>query len=194
MLQVFNRMIMLLLSLAALAFGVLVLLLLGGVLTPPQLSPGGVLFAQWHFFTQLRGTDVNAAALVGVVLALVGLLVLILELLPGRREPPRFLVRHDARGQVSVARSSVRDLVQYEAATLPEVMETRQDVKVRRDGLHVLVRSSIAPEADAPQVGQQLQAKLRDSLQRHIGLPVAEVQVATQIEPLDHHTRRRRVR
>ena len=189
--NVFNRIVMLLLSLAALAFGIIVLMLVGGIITPLQVSPSGVLLNQWRFFTRLNTADANTAALVAAIIGVVGLIVLILELLPGPREPAQFVVKQDSLGKVTVARTSVQDLVQYEASAMPEVLETRQQVDEGRKGLRVHVRSSLSPEADAPKVGQMLQERIQQSIQRHIGLPVAEVQVATQIEPLEHHTRRR---
>ncbi len=189
--NVFNRIVMLLLSLAALAFGIIVLMLVGGIITPLQVSPSGVLLNQWRFFTRLNTADANTAALVVAIIGVVGLIVLILELIPGPREPAQFVVKQDSLGKVTVARTSVRDLVQHEAAAMPDVMETRQEVNEGRKGLRVHVRTALSPEADAPRVGQMLQERIQQSIQRHIGLPVAEVQVATQIEPLEHHARRR---
>jgi hypothetical protein len=194
MMNVFNRIVMLLLSAALLAFGIIGLLLIGGLIAPAAVSPNGVLLRQWRFFTQLNTADATTAAIVCAVLALVGFILLILELLPRRREPAQFLVRQDGQGKVTVARSSVRDLVQFEAAAVPGVMETRQAVDGGRKGLRVRVRASIAPEAEAPKVGETLQERVQTAIQRHIGLPVAEVQVATQIEPFEHRGRQRRVR
>ena len=192
--NVFNRIVILILSVASLAFGIIGLLLLGGLIAPAAVSPNGVLLRQWSVFTQLTAADATAAALVCAVLALVGLILLILELLPGRREPAQFLVRQDGLGKVTVTRSSVQDLVQFEAAAVQGVMETRQAVDEGRKGLRVRVRASIAPEAEAPQVGKTLQERVQTAIQRHIGLPVDEVQVATQIEPFEHRGRQPRVR
>jgi hypothetical protein len=189
--NVFNRIVMTLLSLAALAFGIIVLLLLGGIITPVQVSPYGILLRQWQFFTALNKADATTAAFVAAAIGIVGLIVLILELLPGPRKPAQFVVKRDSLGKVTVAQTSVRDLVQYEASTIPEVLETRQQVIEKPKGLGVYVRSSLSPEADAPQIGQLLQERIQAAIQRHIGLPVAEVQVATQIEPLEQHARRR---
>ena len=190
----FNRIAMLLLSIAALAFGSIALLLLGGLIQPAAVSPNGVLLGQWSFFTQLNEPDAKTAAIVCAVLAFVGLVILIfeiLDLMPGRRQPDQFVVRQDGLGSVTVARSSVRDLVQYEAATVPGVIETRQTVVEGSKELRVYVRTALSPEVDAPQVGQQLQEKLQLALQRHLGLPVAEVRVTTQLVPFEQRARRR---
>jgi len=191
--NVFNRSIMILLSLAALAFSIIVFLLVGGVVRPTQVSPGGLLLGLWSYFAQLNPTNATIAVIVCALVVLVAVIVFILELNILQREPAQFVVREDRLGKVTVARSSVRKLVGYESATVPGVIETRQDVEKGRDGLRVRVRALLVPEVDAPAVGQTLQEKVQQSIQGHIGLPVAEVQVATQLEPFEK-PRRRRVR
>jgi hypothetical protein len=185
-----NRIIMLLLSAAALAFGIITLLLLSGAIRPRDVSPGGALANQWESIASTRGSVATTLAIIAVVVAVLGLILLILELLPRRREPRRYLVRRDGLGAVTVARRSVRDLVQYEAVRVPGVMEVEPEVRDRRNGLHIYARTSLAPEAEAATVGQLLQEKIQATVQRHIGLPVAQVQVATQIEPLSGQGRR----
>jgi uncharacterized alkaline shock family protein YloU len=191
--NVFNRIIVILLSLVAIAFSIIVFLLVGGVVRPTQVSPGGLLLGLWSFFAQLNPTNATIAVVVCALVVIVALILLILELNIINREPAQFVVREDSLGKVTVARSSVRKLVGYESATVPGVIETRQTVDKGRDGLRVRVRALLLPEVDAPAVGHTLQEKVQQSIQGHIGLPVAEVQVATQIEPFEK-PRRRRVR
>jgi len=191
--NVFNRIIIILLSLAAIAFSIIVFLLVGGVVRPTQVSPGGLLLGLWSLFAQLNPTNATIAVVVFALVVIVALILLILELNIINREPAQFVVQEDSLGKVTVARSSVRKLVGYESATVPGVIETRQTVDKGRDGLRVQVRALLLPEVDAPAVGHTLQEKVQQSIQGHIGLHVAEVQVATQIEPFEK-PRRRRVR
>ena len=191
--NVFNRMIMILLSLGAIAFSSLVFLLVGGVVRPTQVSPGGYLLGLWSYFAQLNPANATIAVVVCAFVVLVAVIVLLLELNILGREPAQFVVREDTLGKVTVARSSVRKLVGYEAASVAGVIETRQAVDKGRAGLRVRVRALLLPDVDAPAVGHTLQEKLQQSIQGHIGLPVAEVQVATQLEPFEK-PRRRRVR
>ena len=191
--NVFNRIIVILLSLVAIAFSIIVFLLVGGVVRPTQVSPGGLLLGLWSFFAQLNPTNATIAVVVCALVVIVALILLILELNIINREPAQFVVQEDSLGKVTVARSSVRKLVGYESATVPGVIETRQTVDKGRDGLRVRVRALLLPEVDAPAVGHTLQEKVQQSIQGHIGLPVAEVQVATQLEPFEK-PRRRRVR
>jgi uncharacterized alkaline shock family protein YloU len=189
--NVFNRIIMILLSVAAIAFSIIVFLLVGGVVRPSQVSPGGFLLGLWGLFAQLNSTGAIIAVLVGALVVIAALILLILELTILQREPAQFVVRQDGLGKVTVARSSVRKLVGYEAAAVPGVIETRQAVDEGRTGLRVHVRVLLFPEVDAPEVGHTLQERVQKAIQGHIGLPVAEVQVATQLEPFDKPRRRR---
>lgn len=187
----FNRLLVLVLSFVSFCVGIIVLLLLANWIRPGDVSLGSTMFNQWSYFSLMRTSNPLVDILVGGICAFAGLVIFLWQILPRKREPADLLVRHDAQGQVTMARSSVRDLVQYEVGAMPEVIEASQDVKVRQDGLHVQVRSSLAPGADVNQVGKVLQERLRTSLQQCIGIPVAEVAVATQFAPLNPSTRRR---
>jgi uncharacterized alkaline shock family protein YloU len=189
--NVFNRIIMILLSVAAIAFSSIVFLLVGGVIRPSQVSPGGFLLGLWGLFAQLNQADATITAVVFALVVIVAVILLIFELNILGREPAQFVVREDGLGKVTVARSSVRKLVGYEAAAVPGVIETRQAVEKGRDGLRVHIRALLLPEVDAPEVGHILQEKVQKSIQGHIGLPVTDVQVATQLEPFDKPRRRR---
>ncbi len=189
--NVFNRIFMILLSLAAIAFSIIVFLLVGGVVRPTQVSPGGFLLGLWGLFAQMNATNATIAVVVCVIVVIAALILLTLELIFFQHEPAQFVVRQDGLGKVTVARSSVQKLVGYEAAAVPGVIETRQAVDEGRDGLRVHVRALLVPEVDAPDVGHTLQERLQKAIQTHIGLPVAEVQVATQIEPFEKPRRRR---
>jgi uncharacterized alkaline shock family protein YloU len=189
--NVFNRIIVILLCLIAIAFSIIVFLLVGGVLRPTQVSPGGFLSGLWSFYSQLSPSNATIATIAFALLLIVSLIILILEFLNLRRRADQFVVREDSLGKVTVARSSVRKLVGYEAKGIPGVIETRQAVDKGRNGLRVQVRALLFPEVNAPEVGHTLQEKVQKSIQGHMGLDVIEVQVATQLEPFDKPRRRR---
>jgi uncharacterized alkaline shock family protein YloU len=189
--NVLNRIIVILLSLVAIAFSIIVFLLLGGVVRPAQVSPGGFLLSFWSFFAQMNSTNATTAAIACSIVVIVALILIVLELITLRGGPSQFIIRQDSVGTVTVARDSVRRLVGYESKAIPGVVETRQSVDKGRDGLRVRVRALLLPEVDAPEVGHNLQEKLQQSIQEHTGLPVAEVQVATQLEPFEKPQRRR---
>lgn len=189
--NVFNRIFMIILSLLAIAFSIIVFLLTSGAVRPAQVSPGGLLVGPWSFFAQLNATGATIAVVVCVFLVLLALIVLVLELNIFQRESAQLLVKQDTLGKVTVARSSVRKLVGYVAKAVPGVIETRQAVDDKDGGLSVRVRVMLFPEVDAPAVGHTLQEMVQKAIQTHIGLTVDEVQVATQLEPFEKSRRPR---
>ena len=189
--HVFNRIFIILLCLVAIAFSIIVFLLIGGVVRPAQVSPGGFLFGLWNFFAQLNQANATIAAVVFIFVLIVALILLILELAILQREPAHFVLSNESLGKVTVAHKSVLSLVGYEAKKIPGVIETRQTVDEGRNGLRVHVRALLLPEVNAPEVGHTLQEKVQQSIQVHLGLSVAEVQVATQHEPFEKPRRRR---
>ena len=144
------------------------------------------MFNLWSFFAQLNSTNATIAVLICALVVIVAVRILLLfELTILGRAPAQLVLRNDSLGQVTVAPSSVRRLVGYEAMAIPGVVETRQTVKKGRDGLRVHIRALLVPEVDTPDVGHILQEKVQKSIHEHLGLPVTEVQVATQLEPFD---------
>lgn len=198
--NIFNRIIVLLLGLALLAFGGITFLLLTGLVTPGNgyLRDLLTLYTAWRAIALLRGATTNVAALVALGLAIIGLVVVILELLPmgrlfRRREGKQYVVRQDAVGQVTLGSSMVRDLVEHVAESVPSVVHAEPTVKDGADGLHIAMRASLAWDADAPAVGQALQERVKESVQSQLGLSVAEVSVTAQTAPVAKAQQRPRV-
>lgn len=196
--NIFNRIVVFVLSLALLAFGATTFVLLTGLVTPNNsfLRNLLALYAAWRAIAMLRGATTNVAALIAFGLAIIGLVVVILELLPigrlfRRREGKQFVVRQDAIGQVTLDSSMVRDVVEHVAESVPGVIHAEPAVKSGSDGLHISTRASLAWDADAPAVGQALQERIKESVQSQLGLPVAEVRVTAQSRPVSNEPRPR---
>jgi uncharacterized alkaline shock family protein YloU len=196
-----NRVIMIVASLITFLFGAIIFILLTGIVVPNNQTLRNILalYSALRAVALLRGASGNAAILIGLVVAIVGLAALGLELwgplglLLHRSRDKRYLIRRDALGQVTVERSMVRDVVQHEAQLVPGVLHAEPSVKDGKDGLHVSTRASLAWDADTPSTGQILQERIKESVQTHLGLPVAEVHVTAQTAPLPKEPPRRRV-
>jgi uncharacterized alkaline shock family protein YloU len=196
--NIFNRIIMLVLSFVLFAFGFITFLLLTGLVTPRNSYLRAILalYAAWRAVALLRGTSGNVAALIALVIGVIGLVLLILELLPfgrlfRRREVKQYVVRQDTLGQVTLGRSMVCDVVQHVAEATPGVTHAEPEVKDGADGLHVSTRVSLAWDADAPALGKLLQERIKESVQTQLGLPVAEVRVRAQTAPVVNEQPRR---
>ena len=83
--NVFNRVIVILLCLIAIAFSIIVFLLVGGILRSTQVSPGGFLSGLWSFYSQLSPSYATIATLAFALLLIVSLIILVLEFVNLRR-------------------------------------------------------------------------------------------------------------
>ncbi len=182
--NVFNRLLIILLDLLLLVAAGAVLLVTLGVTPPEQLAPTPWFVDRLVPFTQLDPTGWSWTVGVSIVLLLVGLLLLFLELRPGPREGPRIMLKQDGLGRVTVARDGVRHLVDREAGRVAGVMEVRSQVEEDAAGLRILCRLSVDPTRSMPEMTQELQERLKAAVEHHLGRPVAEVSVDAQVAPL----------
>ncbi|MGH2494725.1 MAG: hypothetical protein ACRDIV_08460 [Ktedonobacteraceae bacterium] len=83
----FNRILMLIVSFVSFGFGIIVLLLLAGWITPGEVGiPGTILYNVWNFFAQMRHPNPLFDILVGAICAFVGLIIFLMEAFPARRQ------------------------------------------------------------------------------------------------------------
>lgn len=125
-----NRAILIVASLITFLFGTITFVLLTGIILPGNQTLRNILalYTALRAVALLRGATGNAAILIALVVAVVGLAVLVLELwgpvglLFGKHRDKRYVVRQDSLGQITVERSMVRDVVQHEAQAVPGVL------------------------------------------------------------------------
>ncbi|MCM8749672.1 alkaline shock response membrane anchor protein AmaP [Thermomicrobiaceae bacterium CFH 74404] len=182
--NVFNRLLALVVSALLVIVAGAVLLVMLGLAEPASLSPAPWFTDRLEDFAALTGSDRAWTITVAAVLLVVGLSLFVLELLPGRREPPRLTVRQDGMGRVTVDRRAVQDLVSWEAAQVEGVREVRSHLIEGRDGLRVHCQVSVDPETSVPELTDTLQQRVKTAVERHLGRAVAAVQVDAQVAPL----------
>lgn len=192
--NVLNRILVILISLVAFIVSLAILLVTLGLLAPETIAPNNWFQNRLDEFVGLSGTDWNWAVAVSSAVVAVSLLLLILEMRPGTREPSRLVIKQDDMGRVTVALDSVRRLVDWEAARESGVMEAESQVTEESDGLQIRSRVSMNPQANAPEVAESLQERIKSTVEHHIGIHVSQVAVDTQLEPLRGRQDRRRVR
>jgi hypothetical protein len=185
--NVFNRILVILLDLLLLAGAVVVLLVTFGVLAPTQLLPAGLgdtVVGPWlRSFTAMPPNATLLTTAVAVVVILLGLALLIAELRP-ERQPRTLTIRQDGLGSVTVRMASVRDLITYTAGQLPTVLQVQPEIAATSQGLQIRCRAALSPEASIPQVSAELQAGIKQAVEQHLGMKVAQVSVQAQLEPL----------
>jgi hypothetical protein len=181
--NLFNRALILLLSLLVLAGATVVLLAMLGVAQPEHLAPTPWVRDRLQVLVELDRAG-RARTIIASIVALLSAMVLaFLELRPARRDA-RLTLKEDALGRVTVAHGVVRELVRREAGRIPGVIEVHPRFDVDRRGLRILCRVSVDPTASLAELTQQLQERVKASLEYHLGRPVAEMSVDTELAPL----------
>jgi hypothetical protein len=185
--NVFNRILVILLDLLLLAGAVVVLLVTFGVLAPAQLllaGLGNTVVGPWlRSFATMPPNATLLTTAVALVVILLGLALLIAEVRP-KRQLRTLTIRQDGLGSVTVRLASVRDLITSTAGQLPTVLQVQPDIAATSQGLQIRCRAALSPEASIPQVSAELQAGIKQAVEEHLGMKVAQVAVQAQLEPL----------
>lgn len=178
--NIFNRILAVLVGLL-LSIGAVVALL--AALGIPEVQAFGTPWIQ-DGLRRLAQPDVRALSIALSLLALlVGLLLLVLELRLPQREPAAMALKQDELGRVTVTKKGVRELVDREAGRIEGVSRVHSQVTQDRNGLRILCRLSVEPTANVPALAEQVRQRIKASVEHHLGQPVAEVGVQTQLAP-----------
>lgn len=188
--SIFNRLLIILLSLALLVAAGAILLVTLGIVEPAQLALTSWIEDRLEPFTTLSERDQIVTSAVCGGLLVIGLLLLLFELKPPG-DDGRMTLTRDARGRVTVKRDGIAALADRETLQIPGVMESR--ARVDEDGKRVRIRERVSVErgAQVAATTEAIRERVKTAVEQHVGKPVADVRVDAQLEPLD---RRRRVR
>jgi hypothetical protein len=189
--NVFNRVLVVVLSIVVLV-GAAAALLTSLHAIQPQVAPHPWLVDRLLPFAQLDAT--LGAWTMGVSLALIvlALLLLVLELRPEPRPPARITLKEDGLGRVTVALDGIRELADREAGRVSGVMRAHSRVVAEPQGVRIAGRVSVDPACSVPDITRELQSRLKDAVEHHVGLAVTEVSVDAQVAPLVVERRARR--
>jgi hypothetical protein len=198
--NIFNRMVVILLDLVLLAGAILMLLITFGAVTAQQVLPAGTAetgVGQWlASFATMPPSTALFATLGAALVVVLGLILLVYELRLSPQDTT-IRIRDDGLGRVTVRRESVRDLIRHTAAQLPDVLQVDTRIDIGQQGLTIACRTSLTPDAHIPQVSAELQSRIKQAVEQHLGMKVANITVQAQLEPLtgvDTRPRSRRMR
>lgn len=182
--NVFNRLLVIAIDLAAMGGACLMILLAANVIAPEQLTQSSWLFAR------LQAADAFAAQyqvtliLICLVIMALGLMLLYYELRPASMSEPRLVLQQEALGKMTVSLAGVRELASHAARQVAGVIEATTKVKAKAKGLRILSRVSVEPSAKLVDLGEQIQKRIKATLEENLGYPVANVSVKAQLSPL----------
>lgn len=184
----FNRIMMIVGSICLIMGSSSVFLITIGVINPQEWVP-----TPWHevftLFTHLdpsRGWSVVGICFGGLI---VGLFLLTLELRSHSNKVPALVVEKDDLGKITASMSSIQDLVNREAENIEGVRESLTHIQNSSRGIHLQCRLSVTPHANASQLGQQVQERIKTAVEHFLGKPVLGIDLQTQITPLTKHTK-----
>jgi hypothetical protein len=185
----FNRVLAVLLLLTVFAGALLILLISMEALDPLAILPGELHEGPLARWLVSFSAVPNGALLMNVGIALASmagvLALLALELRRPPRLPPTLTLKDDGLGQVEVRLEAVRRLVRYVASEDPNVLEIAPEVIPSAGGLRIHCRATISPLASLRETSADFQERIKESVERHLGVKVAEISVQAQFEPLD---------
>jgi hypothetical protein len=190
----FNRILIVLLSVITIIGTGAVLLTTLGVLHPEQAAASGSRVAERLVqFQQLDSSTWRWTVLICLAIILVALLLLVFELVPGRRAPRRITIKDDKVGRVTVALDSLRQLADHEASLIPGVVRASSQVAEQPPGLSIACRISVDPSKSVPDMSEKLRERVKTSVEHHVGIAVTQLSIDTRVATPATNRRPRRV-
>ena len=185
----FNRVLAILVALLLIAAASLVLLVSLGLLDPqtigtPWIQDGLLRLRLPEFGMRDIGIVLSALTL------LIGLLLLILELTRRETEPASVTLKQNNLGRVTITRNGIHELVNREADRVEGVREVRSEIREGSRGLRILCRLAVDRGANVQVLADEVQQRVKAAVEHHLGQPVGEVAVQTQVVSSKSRTRR----
>jgi uncharacterized alkaline shock family protein YloU len=103
-----------------------------------------------------------------------------LELRTVVRPLPRLVLSRGSLGQVAINLDQISRLAQREAERVSGVREVETVAQTHKGGIDVKQTVSVEPEMAYMPLAEQVQQRVKKSLEHHLGFPVASVEVLLQ--------------
>jgi hypothetical protein len=178
----FNRTMMIILSIAIVAAGVIVLLVIFGADSVLSMFPQGWMHDYVSRLTDLSGTPRTLAIGYTIVAVAAGLLLLLFELATMRRPERTLRVASDERGSMAIDERSVKQLVDAVSREVHGVRDTRSDIKERSGALRITVWPIVALGINVPNATNEIQGRVKEAVETLIGVPVSDVVVKAKYQ------------
>jgi hypothetical protein len=184
MLNNFNRVATIIFALLILGGGVIILLVVFGAMLPDEVLPYGWFSGQLEGVASATGSDKVIAIGVSITLALGMLVALSLELMPHRRRFP-LLIKSDESGILTLEQESARHLASKIGLTVQGVRDIDSQIGETSGGLAITCNASLALGANVPEIGAELQSRIKQDVEQLTGLPVAHIVIKSHYESVE---------
>jgi hypothetical protein len=163
--NIFNRVVLVILLLVAMVLCTLVLVL-------PLSTLRTIAFQAGNLADLLERVRPIALLPIGILLALIldlaGVLLIILEV---RRPAAKSItVEQTSGGEVTLSIASIADQLKTEVGQLPDVLQARPRVSAKRNGVVVELDAKIAAEAGVPEKAERIVETMRRVVEQKMGL------------------------
>lgn len=105
---------------------------------------------------------------------------------PRQRE---VVIRETLLGKIEIAATALESLIRRAARQVQDVREVRPVLRSDREGLVVFLHMNVNPDANLPDISQEVQEKVQDYLEKKAGVQVSRVQVLIQSVAADQRLR-----
>jgi len=181
--SVFNRVAVVVISLAILA-GAVVTLLVATEFSTPDIIGSGWLNLELERAADASGGSAAAIIVVCVIIASGMIALLIFELSPSSKRVP-ILISANEKGIATIDTKSVCLLAEKVAASSQYVRDVECSIKESTAGLLITCLASVALGCNVPELSAELQSNIKQSVEQMTGLPVAQVDVKVKYESME---------
>lgn len=129
----------------------------------------------------------------GLAALFLGLMVVYLELrVPDRN--PGMVIQRDKHGSTTVSLAGLKRLAEHVIGDIPGVETIRAEARDGRNGVEYFLRVVLLPETSAPDLSEEIRARLGAASAHHLGRRAARIDVHTQVGTAAPPPRGKRVR
>lgn len=130
--------------------------------------------------------------IVGIASGVVILLALLLIAMGGAHGRPRFrelLIQDSALGRVDISEAALQDMVLRTARHIREIRDIKSFLRHEREGLAVTLHLKVHPDANIPELSQEVQLDVQKCLEEKAGIHVQNVQVLVEGVSYEHRSK-----
>ena len=178
--SVFNRVVVVVISVVLLVGAVVTLLVSTGV-SNPDILPFGWFESQLEGAAAATGGGAAAIIIVSGIIALGLLILLIFEFVPLQKSIPLLIDSNDY-GIITIDKESVCLLAEKTAASFQNVRSAKCSLVEGTEGLVVSCRPLVALITNVPELSVEVQAKIKEIVEQLTGLAVAQVNIKAKYE------------
>lgn len=130
-----------------------------------------------YIITALATPGNRLALGVVAIIFMVFTLMVLYYLLKGERQPRSIVVEQDLTGEISITVPAIKAIIMKAVKPVEGLREIRPVVNSSTQGLVIYLHTAVNPSVSVPNMGREIQALVKKSLQEIGGLQVAEVRV-----------------